>query len=192
MNQIQEGLYAVEEKMPCPPNAITLYRYAIPSTLGRAEQEEAAARILSFSQQLNQWVGVSWHRLVEMMSEEYKAYCSIQKAQIHNSDEQCRLNRAVRKYYIVCALTLGIYAFFVAKPEAQLCKVPEEAQIPLSGIFVFGMFGLNHVMIGINELIEKGFLQRVTEGEGEDAFDVFFPTPSLLSLIMQKQGVVAS
>ncbi len=144
MNQVQEGLFAVEEHMPCSPSAITVYHYALPSTLERAECEEAAARILTFSQQLDRWVGVSWLRLVEMMQKDLET--------------------------------------------AQMREVPD-ANVPFSGIF---MFGPQHVVDGIHELVEKGMLRRVTEGEGKNALDVFFPTPALVSSIMQKQGVAAS
>ena len=67
MNQIKEGLFEVEEQMPCSPEAIAVCHYVLPSTLDGVEPEEAAARIISFSQQLNQWVGVSWR----WMSSEY-------------------------------------------------------------------------------------------------------------------------
>ena len=174
--------------MPCSPKAIAIYHYALPLTLDRAEREEAAARILSFSQQLDQWVGVSWHRLAEMMQKEYETHRSVEEARSHNFDEQWRVQRAVRRYYILCALTLGIYALFVAKPTAQMREVPD-AKVPFSGIFLFGP---QHVVTGIHELIEKGLLRQVTEGEGENALDVFFPTPALVSRIMQKQGVATS
>lgn len=188
MNQVQEGLFAVEEQMPCSPKAIVVYHYALPSTLDRAEREEAAARILSFSQQLDQWVGVSWRRLAEMMQKEYEMYQSIKEARIHDFYEQSHVQREVRRYYIICVLTLGVYALFVTKPKAQMHEVPD-AKVPFSGIF---MFGPNHVITGILELIENGLLRRVTEGKGENALDVFFPTPALVSRIIQKQGVAAS
>lgn len=188
MNQVQKGLFAVEEQMPCSPKAIIVYHYALPSTLDRAEREEAAARILSFSQQLDQWVGVSWRRLAEMMQKDYETHRSIVEARNHNFDEQLRVQRAGRKHYILCALTLGIYALFVAKPTAQMREVPY-AKLPFSGIFLLGP---QNVITGIHELLENGLLRQVTEGEGESAIDVFFPTPALVSRIMQKQGVAAN
>jgi hypothetical protein len=188
MDQVQQGLFAIEERMPCSPEAISVYRYALPSTLDRAEQEEAAARILSFSKQLDRWVGVSWSRLAEMMQKDYKLYQRIEEARRRNSDEQWRFQCAMRRHHILCTLTLGIYTLFVEKPTAQMCEEPRE-RVPFSGIFVFGP---KHVVVGIHELIERGMLRHVQEGEGESAIDVFFPTPALVSCIMQKQGVVAS
>ena len=190
MNRVpgQKGLFEVEEQMPCSPGAITLLRYVIPSTIDRAECEEAAARILSFSQQRDQWVGVSWRRLAEMMQKESETHRSIGEARSHSFGELRRVQRAVRRYYILCALTLGVYALFVAKPTAQIREGPS-AKVPFSGIFISGA---DHVIIGILELLDKGFLRLGTKGEGENALEVFFPTPALVSRIMQQQGIAAS
>ncbi len=190
MIQVQQGLFAVAEQMPCFPKDIVVRHYVLPLTLDRAEQEEAAARVLAFSQELDQWVGVSWRRIAETMKEDYDAYMAILAARDHNLNEQAVQQRGMQRYYIFCILTLGIYSFFVEKPTQQMREVPDEKTLPFTGIFAFG---LRHVIVGIHELIEKGFLRRVTEseGEGENAFDVFFPTPALVSRIMQKQGVTS-
>ena len=171
--------------MPCSPNDIGILHYALPETLGRFEGEEAAARIISFSQQLDQWVGVSWRRLAQMMQAEFDASRSVEEARSHNFHERERIKRAGRRYIKRSILTLGIYALFVAKPTAQLREVPD-VTLPLSGIFVTGP---GHVVTGIRELIGEGFLKLVTrEGFG----DVLFPTPELLSRIMQRQGVATT
>jgi len=167
--------------MPCSPRAIRVGKYSLIATLEKAEREEAAARILSFSLQLDQWVGVSWHRLVEMMQGDYELCQRAEKAQEHNFNERERIQRAMWKYYILSILTIGIYALFVAKPVAQMHEIPE---IPFSGIF---MFGPQHVFVGVQELVEREMLLQVRDGED----DVFFPTPALVSRIMQKQSVVA-
>lgn len=188
MKQVQDGLFAIEEdEMPCTPNVLTIHPYVLLSTFGRGEPEEAAARILSFSQQCNQWVGVSWIRLIEMILQDYKVAQSIKEAQRYNFDQQERTKWAVRRYYKLCAFTLGVYALFVAKPTAHLREM-SNVNLPSSGIFTFGP---NYVVTGIYELLQKKLLRQVTLGEGESAFDVFFPTPALVSYIMQKQGVAA-
>ena len=72
MMNVQEafGLYDMDEKLPCGPNEIRFRRYLLPSTLGNVETEEAAARLLSYSQDVGRWVGVSWPRMVATMREE--------------------------------------------------------------------------------------------------------------------------
>lgn len=187
MKSIQSGLFAVEEQMPCSPRSIQIRRYMLPSTLNRVEPEEAAARILLFSQQLDQWVGVSWSRLVEMMREDFALNQSVQEAHAHNVGEEFRVANAMWKYRLLCVLTLGLYAIFEKKPQAQMREVRAD-KVPFSAIFLFGP---DKVVEGIQELIENGMLRRACEGEGENAFDVFFPTPKLVTRIMKVQGVAA-
>jgi hypothetical protein len=73
MKQVQSGLFAVEKQMPCTPRDIKVWGNRLPNTFENAEKknsaemEEAAARIVSFSQQLDQWVGVSLERILEML-----------------------------------------------------------------------------------------------------------------------------
>ena len=132
-----------------PPRS-TLFPY---TTLFRshAESEEAAARILHFSQQLDQWVGVSWTCLGQMMKKEY--------------EEEKQL--------------------FVQKPTKN-GEESLETNLPLSGIFAFGP---QYVVSGIHDLVKRGFLRQRTKSEGDNAYDVFFPTPQLVTRIMEMQGL---
>jgi hypothetical protein len=188
MNQIQKGLFAIEESMPCNPRDLMIGRYKLPATLQRAEREEAAARIITFSQQLDRWVGVSWSRLGQMMHEDYEKHRAWNEVVRKNHEEELRFAEATRKYRTLSIITLGIYALFVKKPSKQIVEV-SEFDIPFSGIF---MFGAGHVMEGIHELVESGMLRYVQAGEGDDAQDIFFPTPALISTIMEKQKPVNS
>ncbi len=184
MSQAQEGLFVIEEQMPCSPQDISIYHYALPNTLDRAEQEEAAARILSFSQQLDRWVGVSWPLLIKMMKKDLEESERINAIQQHNFKEQERVQRTTRWHYVLCIITFGIYAIFASKPMAQM-KETSKKKLPFSGIFLFGP---DHVITGIHELLKKKMLRRVTMGK----FDVLFPTPTLISQIMKTQGVTVN
>lgn len=185
MKLIQEGLFAAEEQMPCNPRDLEIRHYALPAVIGKTEAEDAAARILSFSQQLDQWVGVSWPNLVDMMQSDYETHKRLQEVARYNAEEWSRVQREKRRYDRICLFTLGAYSLFATKPVAQLREAKE--QLPFSVIF---MFGPDKLLAGFNILLERGLAKIVTEGEGENAIDVFFPTPALASLIMQKQGVV--
>jgi hypothetical protein len=110
MKQIEEGLFLVEEAMPCFPKDIIVGEYELPDTLGRVEQEEAAARVLHFSQEVDDWVGVSLGRLAEMIIVEHKTFQEILRAQLLNESEERRVRREVRRYYMLCVATLGVYA----------------------------------------------------------------------------------
>ncbi len=71
MNKLKE-LFLMEEQMPCSPKEIVIRHYVLPSMLENSEQEEAAARLISFSQEFDKWVGVSWRYLAEKIEEDYK------------------------------------------------------------------------------------------------------------------------
>lgn len=187
MNEVTKGLFLVEESMPCSPRKIRIGHYFLPATLGRSEREEAAARIIFFSHQLDQWVGVSWPKIVEMMKADYeKEKASRVKLDRRNERMEVWFGQLNRHFWL-CVLTFGIYALFVRKPERSTEK-EEEPDMPFSGIYLFGS---QHVVTGIQELLEQNMLKKVTEGEGEDAVDVLLPTPALISRIMEVQGVTA-
>lgn len=187
MNEVKNGLFSVEESMPCTPRKIRIGHYFMPSTLGRSEQEEAAARIISFSQKLDQWVGVSWPKIVEMMKADYeKDKASREKLDRHNERMEVWF-RQLRRHFRLCVLTFGVYSLFVRKPERPTEK-KERLDMPFSGIYIFGP---QHVVTGIQELLERDMLRKVREGEGDNAIDVLFPTPTLISHIMQVQSVTA-
>ena len=71
------------------------------------------------------------------------------------------------------------------KPERSTEK-EEQPGMPFSGIYLFGP---QHVVVGLQELVERKMLKKVTEGEGGGAVDVLFPTPALISRIMEVQGI---
>jgi hypothetical protein len=185
--EVGKGLFSVEETMPCMPKDIGIGYYFLPNTFGRAEREEAAARIISFSHQLDQWVGVSWTNIVKQMEEDYKKdLAAKEKLDLHNerTDEWFR---QLYRHFWLCVFTFGIYALFVQKPERPRAT-QEDQDTPFSGIYLFGPC---HVAVGIQELVEQRMLmlKKVAGSVGEDTVDVFFPTPALVSRIMEVQGV---
>ncbi len=187
MNEIEKGLFVMEEDMPCSPKRIRLGYYSLSHTLGRMETEEAAARIISFSHQLDQWVGVSWPRIVEMMKEDYeksKAFDQELDRQFKRMDAWfAQLNR----HFWFCVLTVGLYGLFAKKPKKPDAS-EEFPEMPMSGIYNFGP---EHVVTGIKELLAQNMLEKRTEGEGDSAQDVLFPTPALISCIMEAQDITA-
>jgi hypothetical protein len=102
--------------------------------------------------------------------------------------EEDRFNNATSHYRMLCTWTLGLYTLFVKKPEKNLKEVPAFKQ-PFSGIYLEGP---NFVVNGIHELLEVEMLKLVQENDGEKTIDVFFPTPKLIQLIMQKQGLATA
>lgn len=188
MIQVKEGLFVVKERMPCSPQDIKIWPYVLLSTLNRPECEEAVARILSFSQELGQWVGVSLAELGRMIEKDYQALRRVEEACRHNFEEVQCIERAWRRRRLFSVLTLGFYALLVSRPTTEMCEIQDE-NVPLTGIFLFGPYP---VISGIQTLTQMGMLKHVREGEGDNVLDVFFPTPALITRIMKEQGVTSA
>lgn len=189
MKLVQTGCFAVEEAMPCKPRGIRVPKYFLPSTLDHAETEEAAARVLIFSQQLDQWVGVSWGNIVDVMQAEYALDRSMVELNRMRREAKRRYERELSNYQWLTIVTLGIYALLAQKPAKPDDEGLPEVQVPFSGIFAFGP---NHVVDGIHDLLARGFLRQETEGVEEEAQSVFFPTPALVERIMKVQRIAVS
>ena len=183
MRCVQDGLYLAEEEMPCTPRQIRIGHYFIAGVLGRSEQEEAAARIISFSQHLDQWVGVSGRVLVEMM----KRDCEIFSASKEKHAGRRRVwGNQMDRWFWLNVLTFGIWGWFAEKPKFSQSDLDQPEVIPFSGIYLFGP---DYVVTGIRELWDRNLLNAVPEHDGQGAFNVFFPTPALISHIIKKQGI---
>lgn len=186
MVELERGLFLVEEKMPCEPEAIRIGHYFLPATLGRVEREEAAARIIYFSHQYGRWVGVSWPRLKTMLIEDYERQIELEKACRRYLEERHAWLKKSYAHLFLSVLTLGVWALLVVKSKPP---VHEEVETPpLTGIYAFGA---PHVITGITELLDRGMLKKATLGEGEEVVDILFPTPALVMRIMEVQRVLA-
>lgn len=182
----EKGLFLLEEEMPCRPREIGIGRYFLPATLGRAEQEEAAARILSFSHQLDQWVGVSWPKLVDMMKEDFKKDEAVRKILNRHNERMREWYRQLHSHFWLCIFTLGLYGLFVKKPQRPRDEKEEEVDVPFSIIYTHGP---DSIVEGIKELVSRNMLKHIDKEEGENAILVFFPTPALVSRILEVQGI---
>lgn len=188
MEKIADGLFAAEEPMPCSPGELSIMRWAIPHALDRSEPEEAAARILSFSQEHDRWVGVSWGTIRQMMDAECALYQRIRAAKQHNFNEGNRLEHALLMYRLKCFFSLGVYRLFASIPTADVVEEPDET-VPLTGIFVFGP---KHVIRGVRELIDRKLVKRVLLYDHNDKLEVLFPTPALIERIMKAQHIATA
>lgn len=192
MKRVAEGCFVLEEQMPCNPRDITVLRWALPATSGSVFNyigpEEAVARILSFSQQLDQWVGVSWLRLEEVMREEYEQIQKRRKERQQDPKLQEQYQRALAQYNALCRSTFGWYGRLASKPsKPEDLPVQEEGyDVPFTCLF-FG--GPEAIVNSIDDLVSHGLLKRQIEGKDENVVDVFFPTSKLIQRIMEAQGI---
>lgn len=181
-----DGLYEIEDEMPCQPSQIGVGMYFLPSTLGRAEREEAAARVLTFSKQMNVWVGVSWSRLATMMQEDLEKIIAANKLREQETRAHWAYQAATRRYKKFATFTLGISTLFMEKPAPSQKNNDGDERLPFT---IMSVFGPQAVINGVHELIADEMLKKVDVGEGDNAFSVFFPTSKLISRIMAVQKV---
>ncbi len=159
---MDEGIYPMKEKLPCSPKDIGLLQYALPSTLGNAEAEEVAARILMFSRERGRWVGVSYSKLIQTMKDDLERG---RLAQEMWAQEVREYNCARRKYIF----TLGLSK----KPSPPIKK-----EMPFSLISVMGLWPLKR---GLVQLVENEWVN--IDG------DALYPSESLIRRIMEVQHI---
>ncbi len=167
--------------MPCTPDAFHIQPWVLPRTFGHRELEEAAARIVQYSQLLGFWVGVTEKEIIEMMRRDCEAAEIAQEVRDLNDAERQEFAKFTRSWRIKSVLTLGLYAYFIKKPELKLLPMPS---VPMTGIFFQGP---EFVATGIRELVEQGLIRYVEPSDKDDDL-VFFPTPALVARILEVQS----
>lgn len=175
----KEGIFPMSEKMPCQPRHIVIKDpYMLPVVFdNNLEAEEATARIISFSQQAKEWVGVSWQRLLSIMKTDKEAH------KRHREQERQELRRSLterkkRWYHSLGAPFCWLYRRpFQSRREKKLA-------LPLSGTYAYGF---SFVRRGLRFLISGGWLRAERHGGNT----VYFPTPKLIKRIMRKYDIIA-
>jgi hypothetical protein len=165
---IQKPRFPIADKMPYEPSALRIPRYALPSLLGKAEKEEAAARLLTLIHEKGVWTGITWRELAEQMKVECDAHAK--------EDEVMQVYyESLRWYRVLCVVSLGLYQLFAKKPTEP--QQPKRAPHFFTIIFLMGPGG---VVNGLRGLISDGLIRKETVGEGDEAEDVFYPTVKLV------------
>lgn len=154
--------------------------WSLPRTFNDDERlEEAAARILSFSQKAGRWVGVSAKMLATMLVEDLEREAEVAEIRRRNQAAQDEYRREMKRYDALRFGTCGLWVLFRDPPFLEQEKNPEDA-LPKSGIF---SHGAKFVADAVRELEKKGFLLKEKVGKE----DVFFPHPRLTEKVIQLQ-----
>ena len=186
MNGLEKkGLYEMKkhdkDKMPCSPDKIHIWHWALPNTLGKAESEEMAARILSFSQEIGEWIGVNRSAILVQVQEE-RDMCHRKDSNYQNSLYRQRHYRtALKRYNLLCYCTFGLWRQLINEPIH-----PGIIEIPDTPISLVPSYGLHVITHGISLLLGQELLRVERDNSGER---VFFPTPLLIKRIMQAQKI---
>ncbi|MDO8486233.1 MAG: hypothetical protein Q7S77_00855 [Candidatus Staskawiczbacteria bacterium] len=184
MKEISKGLYEMEhqEEMPCLPSKIYILRWALPNTLDKSELEESAARILSFSQEQDKWVGVSWSLIINQIKTEYEIDVMSEKIRTENRLRQEIYGVMINKYLLFCIITLGLWYFLKNKPEA-----PQDVRIPNLPLSIVSIYGSRAITQGVAALLNKNLIRLELSEESKE--QILFPTPLLIKRIMQAQKI---
>lgn len=170
--QIPEGLRLaspLEFPMPCRPGDLTIEQWWVPG-LNKAEEVEAAARLLHHSLVYDTWVGVQMTMLVEVIRLEFEL-----------KQEKDTIETEQAKYDLLNACTFGLFGFFRGRPIDDL---PE---LPMSGVLARGIDFLHAGLVGLET---KGLVVPLIQGQSliDDGLNIFFPTPELVARVLKAQG----
>lgn len=192
MTRHKEGPFLLSEEMLCQPHDIIIHPYTLPTVFDNSpEAEEAAARIISFSQQEKEWVGVSHLQLLGQMSVDEQANRRFfARRKKYKQAQRCSSTTTpchTLIYYTLCVLTIGLFGL-CAKRFKRRPRNPVRGEIPHSLIYADG---ISLVIQGINKLVRTGYLRQQVIRQGSKTHTVYFPTLKLIKRIMHKQGITA-
>lgn len=178
--KLPEGLY--EATVPLRGNPAELREkmrhYVAPSTLGKAEDEEAAMRIIWPSIEQGQWLGVTWQYMVEQMRRERHDSEVIETDRMIKSKKQWFVVKAERqRYLLLCLLTLGLYCLFSQWPQVVRLEAPDTDDVPISVVTLYG--GPQPIVDGVYRLLERKLVTTTIENNVE----IIFPTQELINAV---------
>jgi len=178
--ELPEGLYEITgqtiEGNPANLGG-KMRRYLAPNTLGKAEDEEAAMRIIWPSIEQGQWVGVTWTYMVRQMLRERRASEALETEQMFRSKTQWLTVKAKRRrYLLLCLLTFGIYCLFAKWPKLVRLEVPGADDVPISVIPICGPYAIAD---SVFRLLERELITTRLE----NGVEIFFPTQELIDAV---------
>lgn len=188
----QDSLYEMDQSgMPCGPTELAIVgKYHIREALDKSELEEAAARVLVPSIELEQWVGVSYRRLGLTFVEDVNAAQENLKARNAHVEASWGVTAAQKQHELLNRLTLGLLGLYgkIVAPRAEAAPfTPPHEEDVFSGFVVRAMFAsdVTGLQLAIRQLIEQGYLRHEEERKGDDQVDVLYPTPALVAKILE-------
>jgi hypothetical protein len=152
--------------------AVEIPRYALPSLLGKAEPEEAAARLLIACQEAGSWGAISAQAVFDTAWAEYEMDRAWQR---HRAELQ-KWEVLHQKFLLRNFWTLGLYARLVSEPPKPV-PPPDTGTTPFSGVFLWGH---RFLLEGFQALLDTG-LVVYNKADGTLA-----PTGELLRLVAEK------
>lgn len=175
-------------RMPCLPSELNFRYYVLPRLFGHMGIEEAAARLVSYSQVTGAWVGVSRDRFVSDIQKEIK---DVAQATRDVTVEKCyydEVDDGLNCYVRLLAISVGMTLFSVEAPKVQAYNaVFDMGKKPAIQHFsLIHTFGEKLVTDGLQILIDEKLVRVGKSGPSEG---VLFPSPELVNKIMEKYKI---
>ncbi len=145
-------------QFPVNASDLKLVKYVAMGTLGSVEKEEAAVRLILFSQEQGEFVGVPWNEVMLLWAQEAKEFVK---------------NKPLKKTSLQIRIVRKISALF---------KKPEVPQQPIFSPTILVGLNAQNLINAFWELIELGLVRK----EKHNEVDYFFPTPALVAKLTNK------
>ena len=171
-------------KFPVNTTDLHIVKYVALGKLQRAENEEAATRLLVFSEQEGQYVGVPWNVVMIQYAVEFKEMLmENEKRSIEtvNYNQRYNLYLKQRSVYVKKArFTFGISLLFTTKPTMPVFTPTQIPEKNYYSVMVELMSDPQELINAFWWLIKEGLVIK----ENHNDVDYFFPTPALVSRLM--------
>ena len=144
MDKIQITFEGVEFK----PSQLKFPKYALVGTYGKAEAEEAMARLIEFSQKEGKWVAVSLDDFAESIEESIKRMRCADEIRVRNNQKRGRYEEECRH------------------SKNGGAEIPEptyetEIEVPFSIL----TFKPDAMIVGLKHLVANNYLEKMDVGE---------------------------
>lgn len=73
MEELEENIYKARISVDVEPNSFEFIKYQLLDTLGKAEYEDIAARLILIAKEYKQWVAVGWRAFAERLIPDMEA-----------------------------------------------------------------------------------------------------------------------
>lgn len=163
------------------PSEVMFPKYVLLDSYGKAEAEEAMARIITMLQQSdNEWHEIRYYDLMKLVNADVDAINAAVQIQNKNSALQMQYDRERRR------LRNRLQSWWLGM---EVVKEPKYETVPETPEHTLLLpFGAEAINIGLRHLLKNGLVDTRSD---EEQYQYFAPTKKALD-ILQEKGFVAS
>ena len=152
------------------PSSVKFPKYVIMGYCGKAEAEETMARIITLLQEAkDEWGKVRYYDLRKMVDSDIETMNNAILIQNSNSQKRLEYDRECR------CLKNRLKSWWTG---VQVVKEPVMEKVPETPEFTTVLlYGVNAIVVGIQHLINVGFIEKSFDGE----YECYTPTEKALA-----------